>query len=266
MTLTGAWVNRCSHLSAEATGYAGFMRFSGIDLAAEPKFTGVATLSVTDTSVRLEQVAVGVTDAQLIEAVTGSLGTGVDVPVGWPVAFAEFLQHHTDQTLEPPETTAGPWRRTLALRATDIDVHRRTGLTPLSVSANLIAYPAFRWAGIEAKLRARNVDVSRDGSGTIAEVYPAAALYRWGVPHTGYKGRQRRNVRHRMVEALSSFFETLDWNGFEDLVLADDNALDAVISALVRYQMYCGDCEGPPEHLREIARREGWIWVPKMVD
>src|SRR5690625_1636834 len=242
------------------------MRFNGIDLAADPKYTGLATLRHNATSLVLETLMVGATDEHLVHAICDGDSTGVDVPLGWPQPFVQFIQHQAKQTLDRPADTGPAWRRSLALRTTDIDVHRRTGLTPLSVSANLIAYPAFRWAGIEAKLRARNVDVSRDGSGTIAEVYPAAALYRWGVPHTGYKGRQRRNVRHRMVEALSSFFETLDWNGFEDLVLADDNALDAVISALVRYQMYCGDCEGPPEHLREIARREGWIWVPKMVD
>src|SRR5690625_4870161 len=221
------------------------MRCSGIDLAAEPKFTGVATLAVTDTSVRLEHAAVGVTGAQLIAAVSRSGGTGVDVPVGWPVAFVEFLQHHNDHTLEPPETTAGPWRRTLGLRAADIDLHRRTGLTTLSVSANLIAYPAFRWAAIEAKLR---------------------ALYRWGIPYTGYTGRQRRNVRHRMVVALCLLFGALDWSGFEDLIVADDNALDAVISVLVRYEVYCGDCDGPPEYLGEITQREGWMWVTKMIE
>jgi len=239
------------------------MRFSGIDLAAEPKFTGVATLYARDSSVLLEHVEVGAADAQLLELVTSSVGTGVDVPLGWPATFVEFVQRHSTQTLAAPENTAGAWRRNLALRTTDIDLHRRTGLTPMSVSANLIAYPAFRWASIEAHLRDRGVDVSRDGSGDIAEVYPAAALYRWGIPHTGYKGTKNQAARDVVIDAISERFEALNWNGFDTLAAANDDALDAVISALVRYLVHRGDCEAPPTHLVDIARTEGWIWVPK---
>lgn len=242
------------------------MRFCGIDLAAEAKFTGLATVATDDLSIRVEALAVGVTDEQMIHAVTTAEGAGVDVPVGWPKAFVDFIHHHSSQTLVAPDDTGGAWRRTLALRTTDIDLHRRTGLTPLSVSANLIAYPAFRWAGIEARLRDQTVDVSRDGSGAIAEVYPAAALYRWGIPHRGYKGPQHQSVRAAVIEALSVRFAPLDWNGFDTLALANDDALDAVIAALVRYQMSRGQCEGPPAHLRDIARVEGWIWVPNPVE
>ena len=239
------------------------MQFCGIDLAAEPQYTGLATLSAEASALVVEAVAVGVTDEQLVHAVSHAHGTGVDVPLGWPKTFVEFIQDHAQQTLEAPVNTAGTWRRSLALRTTDIDLHRRTGLTPLSVSANLIAYPAFRWAGIEANLRDDNIDVNRDGSGAIAEVYPAAALYRWAIPHTRYKGPKNYAARQLVINALSSRFVELDWNGFDTLALADDNALDAVIAALVRYQIHLGHCEGPPEHLRDIAQVEGWIWVPK---
>ena len=239
------------------------MRFCGIDLAAEAKFTGLATVATDNSSIRVEALAVSVTDEQIIHAVTTAEGTGVDVPVGWPKAFIDFIHHHGNQALVAPDDTGGAWRRTLALRTTDIDLHRRTGLTPLSVSANLIAYPAFRWAGIEARLRDQGVDVSRDGSGAIAEVYPAAALYRWGIPHRGYKGRKHQAVRAEVIQAISARFDQLDWNGFDALALAEDDALDAVISALVRYQIFRGQCEGPPAHLQDIARTEGWIWVPK---
>lgn len=242
------------------------MHFCGIDLSADPKFTGLATLSAGANSLVVEALAVGATDDHLIHAVTHARGTGVDVPLGWPQTFVQFIQDHANQTLKAPENTAGPWRRALALRATDIDLHRRTGLTPLSVSANLIAYPAFRWAGIEAHLRDRNIDVSRDGSGAIAEVYPAAALYRWGIPHTGYKGAKNRGARETILTALSARFPELQWNGFDALAVANDDALDAVIAALVRYQISHGRCEGPPEHLRQTARIEGWIWVPAPSD
>lgn len=242
--------------------YGGGMRCSGIDLAAEPKNTGIATLVTTTTGLRIEAVRVAVDDDDVIATITASDYTGVDVPVGWPQPFTEFLAAQAAQRLVAPESTGTAWRRTLALRATDRYVQQHVGLTPLSVSANLIAYPAFRWAGIEARLRQTDIEVARDGTGVIAEVYPAAALYRWGLNHTGYKGPRRGVVREQLVIGLSQVFPDLDFNGFEALMVANDNALDALIAALVSHEIQQGRCEPPPEELRDIVQTEGWIWVP----
>lgn len=250
------------HLDTAATLWN--TMYLGIDLAADPKHTGMAVLREIDGGLVVESTAVGVSDAQIIDAVHEADGTGVDVPIGWPIRFAELLQDHAAQRLQPPESTDAAWRRGLALRTTDMAVHRRTGITPLSVSANLIAYPAFRWAGIEAMLRDEGIDTSRDGSGAVAEVYPAAALYRWGLPHRGYKGTKNATVRQRMVQLLATLFPAFDWQGFEALAIADDNVLDAVLAALVTQQMAQGNCEGPAADEREIARAEGWIWLPKL--
>lgn len=242
------------------------MIFTGIDLAAEPKHTGMATLREADRVLLLEAADVGVSDGALIQAVQNADGTGVDVPIGWPQRFVELVQHHAAATLEPPESTDTIWRRSLAMRATDTDTQRRTGLTPLSVSANLIAYPAFRWAGIEATLRKLGVDMSRDGSGAVAEVYPAAALYRWGLPHRSYKGPTNIEVRQHIVDAVPKIFPTFDWNGFDGSAMADDNVLDAVLAALVAQQIAKGNCEGPAAQHRDVAQVEGWIWIPKTPD
>lgn len=238
--------------------------YLGIDLAADPKHTGMAVLREIDGALVVDSAAVGVSDAQIVQAVHEADGTGVDVPVGWPIRFAELLHDHAELRLKPPESTDATWRRGLAMRATDMEVWRRTGITPLSVSANLIAYPAFRWAGIEAKLRDEGVDTSRDGSGVVAEVYPAAALYRWGLPHRGYKGAQHAAVRQRMVESILTLFPAFEWRGFEALAIADDNVLDAVLAALVAHQIAQGNCEGPGADQRETACIEGWIWLPKL--
>src|SRR5699024_996512 len=149
--------------------YGGTMRVCGVDLAAEPKNTGLAILKDDDTQLTIESVAVGVVDELIVETIQDVEYTGVDVPFGWPRPFAAFLEQHATNTLPSPATTGPNWRRELALRTTDREIHRATGLTPLSVSANLIAYPAFRWAGIEARLREQHINVSRDGSGVVAE-------------------------------------------------------------------------------------------------
>ena len=242
------------------------MRFCGIDLAADPKNTGLAILSDDGARLTVESVAVGVVDDHIVEAIQGVGYTGVDVPFGWPQDFVAFVQQQATHTLPNPATTGPRWRRELALRVTDREIHRTTGLTPLSVAANLIAYPAFRWAGIEARLRETGVDVSRDGSGDVAEVYPAAALYRWGLPHTGYKGPQRKAIRQQLLEGLAQQFPRLDWNGHQALLEANDNALDAVIAGLVSHQIRYGRCDGPPERYRQTAMVEGWIWVPQRSD
>ncbi len=241
------------------------MQLCGIDLAADPKNTGLATLSEDGPWLSIDSLTVGLVDDLLVEAIEAADFTGVDVPFGWPQSFVAFLQEQATHTLPSPATTGPQWRRELALRTTDREVHRATGLTPLSVSANLIAYPAFRWAGIEARLRERQVDVARDGSGAVAEVYPAAALYRWGLPHTGYKGPQRPAIRQQIIAGLTERFSMLQWNGYTELVIANDNALDAVIAALVTHEISQGHCDGPPERYRELAKIEGWIWVPKSI-
>lgn len=237
------------------------MRFVGIDLAADPRRTGLAVLSGTDTAT-LEHVATGVEDDALIDAICGADKAGVDVPLGWPDRFVDLVAAHSRGALPAPASTGPAWRRDLAMRATDQAVHRRTGQTPLSVSTDRIAHPALRWAGLEARLRKGRVDVRRDGSGVVCEVYPAAALRCWSLAHRGYKGRDNAGPRVDLVDAMSRKFR-VDWNGHRALCEVDDNALDAVLAALVAWEVAEGRCEPPPEALREVARREGWIWLPQ---
>lgn len=149
------------------------------------------------------------------------------------------------------------------MRTTDVMVHQRTGRVPLSVSTDRIAYPALRWAGIEARLRAEGIDVPRDGSGRICEVYPAAALSCWGLPSRGYKRREQSGQRVEIIDRLSYLFPDLDWNGHRNLCIDDDNTLDAVVSALMARLVADRQAEPPPEAMRDVVSREGWIWLPQ---
>lgn len=141
-------------------------------------------------------------------------------------------------------------------RATDRWVHHRCGLWPLSVSTDRIAYPALRAAPLL-------MGMPRDGSGPVVEVYPAAALRRWGLAHRGYKGQEGRAARGRIVERLMSALPGLvDATSRGELLLADDNCLDALVAALVARAAACGLCEPiPAEHLGDAAT-EGWIHLP----
>ncbi|GAA4284166.1 DUF429 domain-containing protein [Brevibacterium daeguense] len=234
----------------------------GIDLAADPTRTGLAVVSGNGRCI-VEDVHVGADDDDVVEAISTADKAGVDVPMGWPDRFVQLIQAHARGAVAAPASTGPEWRRGLAMRVTDRMVHRATGLTPLSVSTDRIAHPAMRWAGIEARLRDIGVDVARDGSGAVCEVYPAAALRRWSLPHRGYKGAKNAGERSALVVALSEKLARLEWNGHRDLCVADDNALDAVLAALVAREVSHGRGEPPPEELRGTARREGWIWLPE---
>lgn len=238
------------------------MRWCGVDLAAEAARTAVAVLVEDGAGPRVESVRIGADDDAIIEAILAADCTGVDVPFGWPDAFVATITAHHAGAMPAPESTGIEWRREHALRLTDRLVHRRTGRTPLSVSTDRIGLPALRWAGISAALADTGLTVRRDGSGQVHEVYPAGALAIWGLPHRGYKGAANARVRTRLVNALSAVVPDLDWGPHRATVERSDDALDAVIAALIARSHAAGQTLLPELGQRDRATREGWICLP----
>lgn len=230
------------------------MLIAGVDLASQAAQTGLAVLSSDDSALRVEQLDVGVDDSTIIEAIAGSVKTGVDVPLGWPERFVYLVSaHHAGQ----PQQCAD-WRTEAVLRLTDRVLKDDFGLRPLSVSTDRIAYPALRWSGIEAQLQLMGIDTARDGSGRICEVYPAGFLFQHRLKHRGYKGASNAQVREEILGSLRLGMSREQ----ADLCVADDNALDAVLAALSAHSVVTGKAYGPPEKQRQTALREGWIWMP----
>lgn len=237
--------------------------YLGIDLASDPKRTGIAWLRDEGEKVVVEDVQVGADDDTIVSAVKTSRKTGVDVPFGWPRTFVELLEAHRTANLSPPPSTGPDWKRQVLYRATDLEVRRRVGKNPLSVASDKIAYPAIRWAGIAARLREQGAPVPPDGHGIACEVYPGAALAAWQLAGHRYKGTKGAASRPVLVEQLSARLPWLDWAGHRDACVDDDNALDAVISALVTRDVDRGLATSPPPELADLAAEEGWIWLPE---
>ncbi|MFG3441962.1 DUF429 domain-containing protein [Nonomuraea sp. NPDC047897] len=235
----------------------------GVDLAAEAARTAVAWVEWGVGHARLTRVAVGADDDLVVQAVLGAAKTGLDCPLGWPDRFVDFVSAHRAGHVRVPEGLAGrAWRRDLALRVTDQVVHEQTGLTPLSVSADRIGHATMRCAGLLAALARHGRAVDRRGGGAVVEVYPAAALKGWGLPHRGYKRAANLAALGRLVDRLLEAAPWLDPGGDERVVRASDDTADAVVCALVARAAALGLVTAPAEEQAGVAATEGWIALP----
>ncbi|MEV4702960.1 DUF429 domain-containing protein [Actinoplanes sp. NPDC049316] len=236
------------------------MRTAGVDLAAEPDGTAVALLTWTATGAEVTGLVCPAGDDAVAEAVRGAAKTGIDCPLGWPDAFVSFVGAHRTGPVPVPHGPADrAWRRGLAWRHTDEVVRERTGLVPLSVSADRIGHTAMRCAALQAVLAADGIDVDRTGAGAIAEVYPAASLKIWGLPWRGYKTARNRQALGAVVDGLLATAPWLRLGEHEALCRRSDHALDAVVAALAARAVALGRATVAD---RDVARTEGWIALP----
>ncbi|MCU1518256.1 MAG: hypothetical protein JWQ75_2977 [Pseudarthrobacter sp.] len=237
----------------------------GVDLAAATKKTGVAVVEWVDGAARLAHLSLGADDKEIVELFGSAVMTGIDCPVGWPDAFLPFLAGHLGLDARPVLDHDGiEGRRLLAYRDTDRFVTGHTGLIPLSVSADRLAHPAMRCAVIQAKIAGEHGPQARDGSGRLAEVYPAASLKIWGLLARGYKGRGAPQAERLgvVVGHLRSAAPWLDLAGQEDRLAASDDLFDAVIASLTARAVAVGQTCHPPEPYSAAALTEGWIHLP----
>ena len=244
---------------------SGHVKTLGVDLAAAAKKTAVAVIEWSRGSARLVHLGLDVQDQEIVSLFGASDMTGVDCPVGWPDALIPFLAGHLAFDAGPVLAYDGiEGRRLLAYRDTDRFVTGRTGLIPLSVSADRLAHPAMRCAVIQAKIAALHGPQLRDGSRRLAEVYPAASLKLWGLNARGYKGRGSSEAERRaaLLGALREQAPWLDLEGYGDQLAGSDDMFDAVIASLTARAVALGLTERPGEAHVEAARTEGWIHLP----
>jgi hypothetical protein len=234
----------------------------GVDVASQDARTAICSIGWGDGIGRIQPLTTGATDADIRSCIVAADRAGVDIPLGWPSAFVDAVSRHHRGEVWPD----GAGMRALRLRETDrwITEHAiRPGepaarCHPMSVSTNLIAIPAMRMARVLGP-------IDRSGSGTVVEVYPAAALFVWGLPYRRYKGTrpEYRDTRHMLIGRLRAVAPWLvaddaDWA----LIPENDHLLDALIASLVARAKACGLCDENYDATSEAARTEGWIALP----
>jgi predicted nuclease with RNAse H fold len=237
---------------------------AGVDLAAMPERTALASIEWARTRAVVRDLVCPAGDDVILGAIGQAGKTGIDCPLGWPDAFADFVAaHRSGHVALPRDDTGTGWRRELTMRRTDAFVRDRLGLMPLSVSADRIAHVALRCAVLLAKLDASGRPVDRTGAGAVVEVYPAASLRGWGLRHRGYKRPRTPDVLAAAADDLLAAAPWLDCGPHEETIRRSHDAFDAVIAALTARAASRGQTCRPGDDELAAAATEGWIAIPR---
>jgi len=235
----------------------------GVDLAAESARTALALVEWDTKRAAITELIHGAGDDVILAALAPADKAGIDCPLGWPDAFVDFVaDHRAGHVTIPVGLTGQQWRRRLAWRLTDEAVRAETGLIPLSVAADRIGHAAMRCVGLLAELARRGQPVDRCGDGVVVEVYPAASLKQWGLPHRGYKQPRNAQALAALIDNLLVAAPWLDLGPYENLCRSSHNAADAVIAALTARAAQQGLATRPDGRQEPAARSGGWIALP----
>ncbi|MEM9729743.1 MAG: DUF429 domain-containing protein [Myxococcota bacterium] len=245
-------------------GPEGPTRVVGLDVATQPRNVGVALCQASAKKVVVESVALGESWAQIDEEVArfveDSALVALDAPLGWPATMTSALAHH--RAGQGVQGTPNAVFR----RRTDDVVAEALGKRPLDVGADRIARTAHAALAFLARLRgARGLAVplawqagTAEGVSAI-EVYPAGTLAARGLPSSGYKGAtvKAASARRAIIDGLGGQVHA-EASTFERME-ESDHVLDAVLCAVAAFDFLEGETIEPDD--RELAEREGWIWV-----
>lgn len=231
----------------------------GIDCSTEPRSVGLALLDVRRRSfIRAEQGG-----RRTIETVVNWIADSprvllaLDAPLGWPAAFSELARHGAGEPVKAA-------RHEAFNRVTDRFVKDRIGQQPLRVGADLIAMTA-HWAlemlSDVRRLSGEPIPLAWQpslGTCAVIEVYPAATLRAHGLRCAGYK-KDEDSHREARSELLRALAREVDVSTVADCAIAQSDVLDAIVCCLAGLDFLSGAALPPTD--RELARKEGWIWV-----
>lgn len=238
----------------------------GVDLSAEPTKTVVAVVRWDHERAVLEQLCPRASDDDIIRLAGPAAKIGIDCPLGWPVDFVDFVVRHQAATVDRDEASSISARDKLAFRRTDVAVRAMGGPVPLSVSTDRIGRAAMRAAGLLAALGIGVGPTDRTGLGRVVEVYPAAALKRWGFNPRLYKGKRNLGSLRRLVDDFIARAGWISVSGdLRSQCGSSDDAFDAVVAAINARAAIKEEWVSQPsdDKTRAAAETEGWIAVPR---
>ena len=236
----------------------------GVDCAVDSAKVGVAVGHYSTTHHSVEEVVVGLGKKELEQFLASEIRdakrvlVAMDAPLGWPIALGEQLFNHRagDHLGSPADS--------LFRRETDLEIKKRLGKQPLDVGADRIARTAKAAMDLLYALREetqRALELAWDpqfvSDSGVVEVYPAGTLIAHGLRSSGYKKAEHIRQREEIMEGLKM---ELQLNLNTEVALRNDNALDALVCVLAGMDFLDGKAVAPRD--LDLARKEGWIWVP----
>jgi predicted RNase H-like nuclease len=235
----------------------------GIDCATDPKKVGLARAIIDGDDLIVDRVAKPATGQSVSGIVSEWINKdaqtllAVDAPLGWPDSLGNQLSQHTAGNLIDVDSNQ------LFRRETDRFIKRTNGKQPLDVGADRIARTAH--AGLKyldeiGKATRQNIPLAwsheLDSALSAIEVYPAATLKQSGIRSDGYKKKENAPQRAEIYAALSKHIQ---FSTNTDILIDDDDVLDAVVCVLAGSHFLKEQCVAPDDF--ELAKKEGWIWV-----
>lgn len=239
------------------------MRTLGIDLATVARKTAACVIEWPDTYAAIPKIVsirTTVADDDVLALAADADVVAIDAPFGWPRPWAEAVEHH----VPGGAFVAAGTPAALTRRATDAWIAEHLRIYPLAVAANLIGATAIRCARLVHALKMPvDVGVSRELP-VVSEVYPAAALLRWGLSYRLYKGQKLTEPRRLLVDALVAAGLPVHLSDDDRRAIeGSDDALDALVCSLVARAIGLRLTDDAPLTLRDSAAAEGWIRVPR---
>ena len=220
------------------------MRVLGIDLSPSARKSGACVLECGEGALRAS-VSVDNDDERLFALAEGCEKVAIDAPFGWPDGFIDPV---------------GGAEAFDVLRETDrLVMHTRQSPGPELIAARLRRV-AMR-CSLLLDLWSADAPLDRTGGGRFVEVYPPAAMQRWGLKGRGYRFPDTAAPVDDFA-ALREQLPELEIVDGDEICEQDDDAFDSVVAALVARAVALGLTDAPHSTRRMQAAQEGWIHLP----
>jgi len=225
----------------------------GIDCATKQRNIGLAFASYQDSKAIVHNVKVGSETTTVLTIIKEWLALGdltllaLDAPLGWPTDLGMNLHlHKAGECIDVDPDI-------MFSRYTDRNLWPRLPNKPLEVGANLIARTAHAALRLLGQLREETeltIPLAWDPNviETCAiEVYPRATLEMIGI--------RRELCLSAISKASYLSIDVAEEN------LAKKHIIDAVVCVIAAIDFLAGRCQKPNKGEKELAEKEGWIWV-----
>lgn len=237
----------------------------GIDCATDPKKVGISLGIYTNGQMELIQSKIATGSNLMYKFMHDYIGDkdhvllAIDAPLGWPLSLGASLVNHNAGGMLDVEAN------NLFRRETDRFVKKMIGKQSLDVGADRIARTAHAALKIIEELRmmaGRDIHMAWKENEVIGlkaiEVYPAATLKCYGIVSSGYKDKEKKQVRKEILNELKKHIKIS-----RDIDLMENNAdaLDSAVCLLSAKDFLVGNVYFPEDF--NTARKEGWIWIRK---